>query len=126
MDTPPDEADWRRHREMAEHLRKICVTAVGACEDLPTPIRENYEALGVTEITNHDQSYIDFLDEQIALAPRGPEWNQRLQVRRSNLAPHVGRELAAGRLQFGTLDYWIIIDPVAGAVVHWETYEKAE
>ena len=126
MGAQRNESDWRTHREMAKDLREICVEAVSVCEDLPEAAKENKNAVGLIEITNFDQSYIEFLDGQIALAPRGPEWNERLKIRRANLAPHTDRELASCRLQFGTDDYWIKIDPVAKCVVHWEVYDETE
>ena len=111
---------------MSEELRSICVEAVSNCDDLPQTARENKEAVGSVEITSFDQSYIEFLDGQISLEPRGREWNERLKVRRDNLAKHVGRELANCQLTFGAEDYWIKIDPIAGTVVHWEAYDKTE
>ena len=111
---------------MSEELRRICVDAVSQCEDLPQVAKENPEAVGSVEINIFDQSYIEFLDGQIALEPRGQEWNERLKIRRARLAKHVGRELASCRLRFGNDDYWIKIDPIAGSVVHWEVYGEAE
>lgn len=109
---------------MSDELRRICVEAVGSCADIPSAARENSDAVGSVEISTYDQSYIEFLDSQIALAARGREWNERLRTRRDHLSRHVGKELARCRLQFGTHDYWIKIDPIAGSVVHWEVYNE--
>ena len=121
-----NESDWREHREMSEELRAVCVEAVSACGDLPLAAKENKEAVGSVEISCFDQSYLEFLDRQIALEHRGREWSDRLKTRRGNLAPHVGRELASCRLRFGAEDYWIKIDPIEGSVVHWEVYDETE
>lgn len=40
-----------------------------------------------------EQSYIDFLKEQIRLAARGPEWSEVLNGRLRALEPHVGEEI---------------------------------
>lgn len=82
---------------MSDELRGICVEAVGSCADIPSAARENKDAVGSVEISTYDQSYIEFLDSQIALAARGLEWNERLRTRRDHLSRHVGRELARCR-----------------------------
>jgi hypothetical protein len=124
MPTARNESDWRKHREMSNELRRICVEAVGTCAEIPTAARENKDAVGSVEISTYDQSYIEFLDSQITLAARGLEWNDRLRIRRDHLSQYVGRELARCRLQFRTQDYSIYIDPIEGSVVHWEVYDE--
>lgn len=119
------ESDWRRHREMSEALRKICVDAVGQCEDLPQVAKDNKNAIDAIEITRFDQSYLEFLDGQIALEPRGPKWSERLEVRRAKLAKHVGRELASCRLRLEDSGFSLQIDPLTGVVVHWEMYKDS-
>ena len=111
---------------MSEELRAICVKAVSSCENLPPTAKENKEAVSSVAITLFDQSYIERLDGEIALAPRGREWNNRLMIRRDHLANYAGRELADCRLRLGSDDYWIKIDPIAGSVVHWEVYDESE
>ena len=111
---------------MTEELRAICVNAVSVCEDLPPDARENKNAVGAVEIRTFDQSYIEFLDSQIALESRGHEWSNRLKIRRDSLAKYAGRELASCRLTFGSNDYWIRVDPLESSVVHWEAYEENE
>ena len=126
MGAARNESDWRRQREASEELRAICVEAVCKCADLPQSAKENKKAVRTVEITSFDKSYIEFLDGQISLEPRGHEWNERLKIRRDNLAKHVGRELASCRLTFDAEDYWIKIDLIAGSVVHWEVYGETE
>lgn len=74
--------------------------------------------------TPFDKSYLDFLDEQIKLCPRGPEWNDRLRRRREALAPFCNQNLLSGRIQTEDLEYWIKVHPDQKIVVHWETYEE--
>jgi len=125
---PPSrtESDWRNHREMSDELRAICVETIGASVDLPTEAKEHREAICSVQITTFDQSYIDFLDGQIALKPRGQEWNDILKHRRDALSNHIGRELASCRIKAGIHDYWIRIDPVERSVVHWEVYNETK
>jgi hypothetical protein len=69
-----------------------------------------------------DQSYIDFLDTQIQLSPRGPEWTQRLRKRREGLLPFVGQQLLSSSLPVGDDDYTVEVDPQEERVVYWEQY----
>ena len=119
------ESDWRKHRELCEELRAICVKAVGECDEMDTKVRENKHAVGSIEPSRFDESYLDFLSGQIALEPRGPEWSARLKVRRKNLSPYVNRELAHCRFQSGAEDYSIYVEPLSGQVIHWERYDNS-
>ena len=119
------ESDWRRHREMCEELRAICVKAVGECDEMDPRVRENKNAVGLIEPSTFDESYLDFLSGQIELEPRGPEWSARLKVRRKNLSPYVNRELVYCRFQFGADDYSIYVEPLSGKVIHWEHYDNS-
>jgi hypothetical protein len=110
---------------MREELRAICIKAVGECEDMNPKVCENKHAVGLIEPSSFDESYLDFLASQIELEPRGPEWSSRLRARRDHLSPYVNRELAHCRLQFGTDDYVIYIEPVSGKVIHWEHYDHS-
>lgn len=98
--------------------------AVRNCRELSDTVREKAEATGNIEIRVFDQSYIEFLEGQVALEPRGPEWNARLQKRITNLHQYTDREIANCRLRFGELDYWLKIDPITKSVIHWESYHE--
>lgn len=89
---------------------------------LPALLREH--ASGVTALEEHrfDESYIEFLDTQIRLSPRGPEWTARLIRRRGALLPYCGVELLRGRVQVGDVDFTVEIDPTTRSVIHWEKY----
>jgi len=71
---------------MSEELRAICMETVSKCTRLPLAVRENTNAIEAVEITNFDQGYIEFLDQQIAVEPRGRKWSERLKIRRLNLS----------------------------------------
>jgi hypothetical protein len=56
---------------MCEELRAICVKAVGECNELDPKVRENKHAVGLIQPSSFDESYLNFLSEQIHLEPRG-------------------------------------------------------
>ncbi len=122
--TKRDESYWRSFRHMSEELQGICVEAVRNCDELRGVVRENAEVISNIEISVFDQSYIEFLEGQIALEPRGPEWTIRLQKRITNLCKYTDREIAACRLRFEDMDYWLKIDPTTKSVIHWESYHE--
>lgn len=64
---------------------EICKQAIRECHDLPKDVRDRADEIQNVEWSKFDQSYIDFLDEQILLEARGPEWSERLRKRKRNL-----------------------------------------
>lgn len=78
------------------------------------------------EMSAFDESYIEFLDTQIRLSPRGPEWTERLQRRRSGLSPYCGMPLVRGRVCTAASDYSVYVDPTRRVVVYWEEYPLGE
>lgn len=97
------------------------------CEDwitqlLETPVSElvAQETLSAEsgEITG---SYLEFLGEQIALEPRGPEWTQVLTARKSALEPFKGRELILIHLRGDAKTAFVRLDPGDYGIVHWES-----
>jgi hypothetical protein len=87
------------------------------------PLREHAGDVTALEEHTYDESYIEFLDTQIRLSPRGPEWTVRLIRRRAALLPFCGVTLLRGRVQVGDADFTVEIDPKTRAVIHWEEYE---
>lgn len=98
------------------------LSAVERCPEIPEVIRAAAKRSTVEE-HSFEQSYIDFLDTQILLSPRGPEWTERLKRRRDGLLPFTGRRLLRSTVQAGIDNYTVEVDPEAGAVVYWECYE---
>jgi hypothetical protein len=98
------------------------VSAVQRCTELPQTVRDAARQSAVEE-HSFDQSYIAFLDTQIRLNPRGPEWTERLKKRREGLLPFTGRRLLRSSLHIGSDDYTVEVDPEAETVVYWERYE---
>src|SRR5262245_9025239 len=98
----------------------LFVEAVRKAAGLPAMLRKH--ASDVTGLEEHrfDPSYIEFLDTQIRLSPRGPEWTERLKRRRAALLPLCGLTLLRGRVQVGDTDFTVEIDLATRAVIHWE------
>jgi len=82
-------------------------------------------SISESELRRHtfDKSYLDFLDEQIALSPRGPEWTQRLIKRKESLTNFCDRELIGCSLNHDSDSITIEIDPIEQKVIHWEIYQ---
>lgn len=97
--------------------------AVRDCQELPADVRAHVaKARGVKE-SCFDESYIEFLDEQIRLNPRGPEWTEILRRRREGLRAFCYVPLLSGHIRVGRFDTWVKVDPKRRAVVFWEQLE---
>jgi hypothetical protein len=105
-------------------LEEIFLEATSRRGDLPPPLREGpSEAIGI-EVHTFDKSYLEFLDEQIRLEPRGLEWSARLKRRRTAVSAFVDRALIRGRLRLQSGEvYSIEVDPNSRRVVYCEKYE---
>jgi hypothetical protein len=90
---------------------------------LPALLRDRAADVTNLEECRFDESYIEHLEEQIRLSPRGPQWAERLARRRAALLPFCGLMLLRGRVQVGDLDFAVEIDPRTQSVVHWEEFE---
>jgi hypothetical protein len=91
--------------------------------DLPSWVANH--PISDSDLRRHafDESYLDFLDGQIALSPRGPEWTQRLIERKESLKDFCNMELIGCSLGHDPDGITIEIDPIERKVIHWETYE---
>jgi hypothetical protein len=92
--------------------------------ELPSEVRASANQATAVEEHQFGQSYIDFLDEQIRLSPRGPLWTERLKARREHLLPFRDRVLLRGSVAVGKDSYTIEVDPKSVVVIHWERYEQ--
>ncbi len=93
---------------------------VRACNELPGDVRSQADKARGVEETCFDESYIEFLNTQIRLSPRGPEWTEILKRRREGLRQFCGVTLLSGHVRVGRFDTWVKIDPNRRAVVFWE------
>jgi hypothetical protein len=101
-------------------LKTLFLEAVSAAKDLPETLREHAAEVSGLEEHRFDKTYIEFLDEQIGLSPRGPEWTEILKRKRTALLPYCDVTLVCGYVQDDTHDYFVEIDPSTKTVIHWE------
>ncbi len=102
--------------------------AVQAAIFLPAAVRAQAATLQSCERKVFDQSYLDFLQEQIDLAPRGPEWAELLSRRLAALAPFCGLPTISGRISTSDAEFFIRVDPRNCRVIHaeeWPTVRDA-
>ena len=104
-------------------FKALFIAAVRATLSLPDLLSENAEDATALEEHRFDESYIEFLDEQIQLSPRGPEWTARLIRRRAALLPYCRVTLLRGSVQVGDTCFTAEVHPERRAVIHWEQYE---
>jgi hypothetical protein len=96
-----------------------------ACDSQSLPLlARSYaqEAMAVEE-SYFDESYIEFLDEQIRLSPRGPEWTARLQQRRTDLSPYCRVRYLRGVIPAGGSHFTVYMIPEQKVIIHWEEYD---
>src|SRR5438045_6910996 len=103
--------------------KALFTEAVRAMESLPAALREHAGDVTALEEHTFDESYIECLDTQIRLSPRGPEWTARLTRRPAALLPFCGVTLLRGTVRFGDAGFTVEIDPKTRAVIHWDEYE---
>jgi hypothetical protein len=102
--------------------RTIFLEAVRTAHQLPAWVREHAELVRGLDKSRFDETYLQFLDQQIELAPRGPEWTDRLRRRRATLQDFCGVTLLYGRYRLGDSEVSIRVHPETKAVVQWEAY----
>ena len=104
----------------------LFVQALRASEELPADVRLHaHEARGVGT-SCFDETYLQFLEEQIRLGPRGPEWTEVLRKRRKGLHQFCGIPLLRGHIRVGRFDTSIHVDPKSKTVVFWEQLELGD
>jgi hypothetical protein len=105
---------------MADDTKATFLLAIRSSPDLPAEAKSNEVEVRGLEISSFDRTYMEFLDSQIDVCPRGPEWNEILKSRREALETYCDRELIDGRIVAGNTSYWVKVDPVSHKVVYWE------
>jgi hypothetical protein len=94
-----------------------------AASGLPAWVRENVVSVRGLEEKIFEQSYLNFLDEQIALSPRGPEWTKVLQILRSALTNYCGKNLMSEIVSAGERNCFIKINPESEKILYWELWD---
>ena len=104
-------------------IKKMFSQTVMNSRDLPSWAQSHVESARDVQMRVFDQSYIEFLDEQITLSPRGPEWTGILQKRRDVLLAFCDKPLINGVISAGRKHCSIKVDPESKTIVHWEINE---
>lgn len=106
--------------------KAIFIEAVQADDTLPAAFRERASEVEGLELQTIDQSYLDFLREQIALEPRGPEWTALLAKRFTALAPYRDIPLLFGIINTPTGYAFVRVNPDTKRIIyHEEEYGSA-
>jgi hypothetical protein len=108
--------------KVESNLTKHFSETVLAASDLPAWVGKNVASVRGLDEKILDQSYLDFLDEQIALSPRGPEWTKVLQKRRAALAGHCGKNSISGIISEGEKNCFVKIDSESKKILYWELW----
>src|SRR4051812_17997161 len=93
--------DWKDIRPVLLGMRDLPAWVVEVIDGDSTLLPEGVSL----EDEYVDASYIEFLREQIDLAPRGPQWNQVLKTRMSALEPEVGQTLTRVAIRHGDAEF---------------------
>ena len=102
---------------------ELFIEVVRGSKELPLDVRAQADQASDIKETYFDKSYIEFLDEQISLNPRGPEWTEILRRRRESLLPFCNIPLLSGHIRSGQFRIWIKVDPKTRTIVFWEKSE---
>ena len=103
--------------------RALFIDVVSNAAVVPSQLAAQAAHVRGCERSSFDDSYMEFLDTQIRLGARGPEWTERLARRRAGLSPYRGIALIRGSVRSGTADYTVYVDAHRRSVVFWEEYE---
>lgn len=109
---------------MHSDVLAIFVSSVSATEGLPENVKADAGRASSVGLATFDHTYLEFLDEQIELAARDPEWTERLKRRREGLSGLCERPLICGTIEVNHDSYSVKVDPNTGTVVYWEEYKK--
>jgi hypothetical protein len=104
--------------------KAVFIQTVRTTQTLPASLRDHADDVTALEEHRFDLSYIEFLDEQIRMSPRGPDWTERLKNRRADLLPFCDATLLRGRVRVGEVDFTVEIDPKTRTVIHCEQYDN--
>ena len=103
--------------------RELFIDIVSKAPGVPAQLAAHAVDVRGCEQSSFDSSYMEFLDTQIRLGARGPEWTERLARRRMDLSPYRGIALIRGSVRSASADYTVYVDANRRNVVFWEEYE---
>ena len=112
-----------RHNVGYHNMKDQFQKALCLAQDLPADVAAAFR--GEFEIEEHtfDASYIEFLDEQISLEPRGEEWTARLKDRKHALSPYANKLLLRASITVQGKDVTLEVDPSVPELIYWEIYD---
>lgn len=99
------------------------IEIVSDSQSLPPLARSHAQQAISVEESCFNESYIEFLEEQIRLSPRGPEWTARLQQRRADLQPYCRVKYVRGVIPAGSSHFSVYLIPEQRVIIHWEEYD---
>lgn len=109
---------------MITSAKDLCTRAILGDASIPQDIKDHLDQLSEVEMHRVDQTYLDFLSEQIILNARGDAWTERLRRRREDLEQQIGSSLLRCALRIGQEYSTFEIHPRKREVVHWEHYRE--
>ena len=90
--------------------------------ELPQAVRKVLKKADQVESHSVSQSWLSWLDTQIELAARGPEWTSLYKARRSNLTEFVKTTFIEASPSVGSTHAFAFVDPTTNKVIHWELF----
>jgi hypothetical protein len=96
------------------------VRTVLQADALPVEVRNAATSLDFVSRSTFDQSYLDFLQEQIDDAASGPEWTARVKARLAALLPYRDRLTFMGFIATEGGLWSVRVDPAKQVVIHGE------
>ena len=99
---------------------EIVRSSIKRCDELPEQVLGELEKISHVDRSQFDQSYIEFLDEQIGLNARGDDWSEILRIRRHYLADYTNTQLLNATVLINRKEYRFKVGPSKKLVVHWE------
>ena len=102
--------------------RELFIKTVQAAPDIPEALRTNVSAVGEVRVGQMTESYLDFLDRESCRSPRGPKWEDVMRRRRAHMSVYRDVQVVDGVIRIDRRGYYVMIDPEAQAVIHWEEW----
>ena len=116
-------------------VREVMISIVLKTEGLPNDLVEDILDEDIQysydEIIS-DSGYIDFLDHQIEVGARGPEWTNLLKARRQAFLQYLDKTLISGYLGQGDpysekrKFIFFFASPDDTKIIHWERYAEGK
>ena len=97
------------------------ILAIIRCAEMPEDAVAALSGSVEVEERSFDESYLEFLDEQIAAKARGAEWDDLYAARRENFSDYAGVSLIDVSATSDGVHYWVKMNLDSETVIHWES-----